>query len=362
MANKRTKKTTTRLEGTTTTIHEAMMVDPLYDTPPSRAVRPTEHPSVKRRAQVMENKTMKATNKPPAEVPVIEHEPEVEDYEGSGIDLPELDMEPAVADGPSDLDDQFPGAVQMAFIGAGQGGGRIAEAFHKLGYARVCVVNTTDQDLRALDVPGKLVIGNNRGGAGKDPESGKAAVAESAEDIMDLMMRCWGQGVEQVWICVGAGGGCISGDSLLFTTFCGVERLDVLYEKLKADYPVWRDPSGSFFIDTSELGVCTVGWSPAGFGLHPVARVWKHSVPREEQRAVRLTSGALVETSAKHPFARVRSGNVEWTRADVLNVGDVVLSGSSGEWPFKGNYTTLAGVQVDASVGWFLGAICGDGF
>lgn len=146
----------------------------------------------------------KRPKKAPAPAPEVEPE---NSYEGSAIDLPDLDMEPMVEEGQSQLEDQFDTAVRMAFIGAGQGGGRIAEAFHKLGYARVCAVNTTDQDLRALDVPGKLVIGNNRGGAGKDPESGRAAVAESAEDIMDLMMRCWGEGVEQVWICVGAGGG-----------------------------------------------------------------------------------------------------------------------------------------------------------
>lgn len=185
---KRTKKTTTRKRGSTTTTHRAEDVDPLYDTPPPRAQRPAEHPAVKKARAKAE-------------------EPEPEPENSTGIDLPDLDMEPMVDEGPADLEDQFDTAIRMAFIGAGQGGGRIAEAFHKLGYARVCGVNTTDQDLSALDIPGKLVIGNNRGGAGKDPEQGRLAAVESAEDIMDLLMRCWGEGVEQVWVCVGAGGG-----------------------------------------------------------------------------------------------------------------------------------------------------------
>jgi cell division GTPase FtsZ len=196
MAKQRTpQKATTRKGGKTTTTHSSQQVDPLYDTPPPRAARPAEHPAVKTRA------------KAPAELPEVE-EPDLENsYEGTGIDLPDLDMEPQVEEGDVQLEDQFDTAVRMAFVGAGQGGGRIAEAFHKLGYARVCAVNTTDQDLRPLDIPGKLVIGKNRGGAGKDPEQGRAAAVESAEDIMDLLMRCWGQGVEQVWVCVGAGGG-----------------------------------------------------------------------------------------------------------------------------------------------------------
>jgi cell division GTPase FtsZ len=126
----------------------------------------------------------------------------------SGIDLPEIDTEPHVAkeDGPQ-REDAFESAVRMAFIGAGQGGGRIAEAFKKLGYGRVCAVNTTNQDLEGLEIDFKLVIGRDRGGAGKDPEQGRLAARESAEDIMDLMMRSWGEGVEQIYICVGAGGG-----------------------------------------------------------------------------------------------------------------------------------------------------------
>jgi cell division GTPase FtsZ len=139
----------------------------------------------------------------PAAPPAPPQTPE----EGTGIELPELDFEPSVREEEAERDDPFESAIRMAFIGTGQGGGRIAEAFFELGYARCCAVNTTNQDLTGLKIPAKLVIGNNRGGAGKDPEQGRLAADESAEDIMDLMMRSWGPGVEQVYICVGTGGG-----------------------------------------------------------------------------------------------------------------------------------------------------------
>ncbi len=105
-------------------------------------------------------------------------------------------------------EDLFDSAMRLAFIGAGQGGGRIAQAFYDLGYRRVCAVNTTDQDLESLTIEKKLVIGGGaRGGAGKDPKEGETAAKESFEDIMDLMLRSWGERVEQVYVCVGAGGG-----------------------------------------------------------------------------------------------------------------------------------------------------------
>lgn len=103
--------------------------------------------------------------------------------------------------------DAFDSAVQMAFVGAGQGGGRIAQSFYDMGYRRVCAVNTTQQDLSSLTIADQLVIGRNRGGAGKDPEQGKLAAKESYEEIMDLLNRSWGEGVEQMFVCVGAGGG-----------------------------------------------------------------------------------------------------------------------------------------------------------
>ena len=131
----------------------------------------------------------------------------------TGVELPDDDMDQAMLVAEPELthDDGFRSAIKMAFLGAGQGGGRIAQSFHDLGYARCCAVNTTNQDLESLDMPAKLVIGNDRGGAGKDPEEGKLAAKESFEDIIDLLMRSWGERVETAYICVGAGGGSGSG-------------------------------------------------------------------------------------------------------------------------------------------------------
>ena len=134
------------------------------------------------------------------------------DDDGSGVAIPEYDYAYQPKTEPTTVEDDFAGghtasAIRMAFIGAGQGGGRIAQSFHDFGYRRVCVCNTTSQDMESLTIPDKLIIGNDRGGAGKDPEEGKLAAQESYEDLMDLMMRSFGEGVEHIYICVGGGGG-----------------------------------------------------------------------------------------------------------------------------------------------------------
>lgn len=154
----------------------------------------------------------KRHQQPPNPDPLYaEHKPT--STRSSALDLPELGFETeSVPTREDQHEDEFESAVRMAFVGTGQGGGRIAQAFWDMGYRRVCCLNTTDQDLADLTIPNKLVIGSGpRGGAGKDPNEGEAAAKESFEDVMDLMLRSWGEGVEQIYVSVGAGGGSGSG-------------------------------------------------------------------------------------------------------------------------------------------------------
>jgi len=157
-------------------------VDPLYNAPTAKKKAPAPEP----------------------EKPALKVQPA---QPSTGIDIPDTDLGYKGKKKESRKDAFGDSAITMAFVGAGQGGGRIAQAFFDMGYKRVCAVNTTDQDLSSLTIEAKLVIGRNRGGAGKDPEQGKLAAKESYEEIMDLLQRSWGEGVEQMFVCVGAGGG-----------------------------------------------------------------------------------------------------------------------------------------------------------
>jgi cell division GTPase FtsZ len=147
------------------------------------------------------------------------------------VDLPDMDEDLGAED--AELKDEFESAVNMAFIGAGQGGGRVAQAFYDMGYRRVCAINTTNQDLDPLTIPSKLLIGEDRGGAGKDPEQGRLAARESYEDIMDLLMRSWGEDVEQMYVCVGAGGGSGTGSWEVI-----VEAMDEYGKSTNVEKPV----------------------------------------------------------------------------------------------------------------------------
>ena len=143
------------------------------------------------------------------------------------ISLPEIPL-PTVEDKKDDIKDECDVAFKFAFIGAGQGGSRIAETFYDFGYRKVAVLNTAQQDLNTIKkVPHKLCIGE--GGAGKDPSFAKKVFASKKEDVVDFMRYSFGETLDRIFVCAGAGGGTGSG-----TVTSLVDAARELQETLKA--------------------------------------------------------------------------------------------------------------------------------
>ncbi len=122
------------------------------------------------------------------------------------IIMPDVLIPPAQEDNTKNvIEDEVEVAFRFAFVGAGQGGSRIAETFHKLGYRRTCVINTAQQDLNTINLENKLCFGE--GGAGKSPDVAAEAYREKGEDILDFMKRSFGDEIDRIFVCAGAGGG-----------------------------------------------------------------------------------------------------------------------------------------------------------
>jgi len=122
---------------------------------------------------------------------------------------------------PESVTDEKKVAVKFGIIGAGQGGGQLADAFWQLGYRRVAVVNTTTRDMQRLQIPeANRHILKSEGGAGKDPAVGKKAVEAETEELMRLIQGAFKKDLEHILICVGAGGGTGSGSALPLIKIC----------------------------------------------------------------------------------------------------------------------------------------------
>jgi len=113
--------------------------------------------------------------------------------------------EPPQSEKPEPKDKDAVG-FKFGFIGAGQGGGKLAETFSQIGYARVGVINTADQDLATINVPNKMKFGEQQG-AGKNREFAKQAFLNSKEDVVDFIKSSVGTDIDRIFVTVGAGGG-----------------------------------------------------------------------------------------------------------------------------------------------------------
>lgn len=134
----------------------------------------------------------------------------------------EFDFDSLLAD-PSDavevkepVRDTVNHAVRIGFIGAGQAGCNLVDAFYrKCGYRRCIVFNSTGTDTRGLDIPENYhVLAEGFNGAGKDRAVGEAAVDASTTTLSQVMADRFGSDTEYVLICTSGGGGTGSGSAI----------------------------------------------------------------------------------------------------------------------------------------------------
>jgi cell division GTPase FtsZ len=124
---------------------------------------------------------------------------------GVDISLPDIPIPTAQDEEKKIVKDDVEVAFKFSFVGAGQGGCRIAETFSRLGYRKIAAINTAVQDLNTVKLDNKLCIGG--GGAGKDPQKATKIYEKKEEDVLDFLRYSFGDEFDRTFVCVGAGGG-----------------------------------------------------------------------------------------------------------------------------------------------------------
>jgi len=130
---------------------------------------------------------------------------EEEDMPIISTDLEEFEIEEFEDES---IEDKSGGALKFGFIGIGQCGSRIAEAFCHLGYSKCFIINTALQDMDKNTVPNKMLIQleGMAGGAGKDMEIARRTMESDKDGIYNKMRNLFGE-VDHIFICAGLGGG-----------------------------------------------------------------------------------------------------------------------------------------------------------
>ena len=98
-------------------------------------------------------------------------------------------------------------AINLAVIGVGQAGSRIAELMGKKGYD-VGVINTSPQDLEYIKVPNekKLLLQGSLGGTGKDLDLGRQIFEDSEQECGNFISSVLGDN-DMLYLAISGGGG-----------------------------------------------------------------------------------------------------------------------------------------------------------
>ncbi|HHV62448.1 MAG TPA: TSCPD domain-containing protein [Firmicutes bacterium] len=162
-----------------------------------------------------------------------------------------------------------------------------------------------------------------------------------------------------------SGGGCVAGDTHVYTTFCGVEEIGTLYERVRALGIPEMVEQDHRIMDISQLGIRTFALNPATgrFETRAITHMWKWDVPAEHQYTVHCSDGTTVTTSSWHPFFVLTEKGIEERRAEKLRPGDILIAPNTSiqaAWPFTAP-VEVEGIQLDESMAWLVGYFLGDG-
>jgi len=200
--------------------------------------------------------------------------------------------------------------TKIKIVGAGGAGNNTVTRLMEAGIRDVetIAINTDALQLLNSKAHRKLLIGKNttRGlGAGANPQIGMEAAQESKEEIKEVL-----DGADLVFLTCGLGGGCLRGDSLIYTNPDGPVRID----SIKPGSFVYSLENGKLVKKRVLAAMKT--------GIKKVLEV--------------KTNNNTIYASYDHPFLKVvpikpdKKGRffrfkLEWAPAESLKVGDRVV-------------------------------------
>ncbi len=160
------------------------------------------------------------------------------------------------------------------------------------------------------------------------------------------------------------GGGCISEDARVWSTFCGIEPIGTLFARATADGRAGITQGSGVAYDVSDLNIQTASMDPktGQTGLKQVTHVWKYNVPANQQIIVETRQGTKVQTSSWHPFMVLKGTEIVEVEAENLKSGEIILGPEKGDkyWPWQ-EFRQVGSLTVDEDIAWLIGFTLGDG-
>jgi adenosylcobalamin-dependent ribonucleoside-diphosphate reductase len=162
-----------------------------------------------------------------------------------------------------------------------------------------------------------------------------------------------------------SGGGCVAGDAHVHTTFCGVETIERLYQRVRARGVEELVEEDHRIMDIRHLDIRTLALDADTGKFEPkqVTHLWKWDVPAEKQITVRCEDGSEVTSSEWHPFMVLTPEGIVEKRADELKAGERLVSPNRSvrdSWPVH-DLRKVGDTPVDEGLAWFAGCFAAAG-
>lgn len=160
------------------------------------------------------------------------------------------------------------------------------------------------------------------------------------------------------------GGGCIRKGSRVFSTFCGSEAIDKLYNYFENESNVIEENDAHYVdITNQNIQVPSFDKNTGAMLFKQVQKIWKYDLPSEKTFKVHGEGNYIAETSEWHPFFIFENGKIVEKRTDELKSGDLLLISNPSlkeNWPYKEHWN-FDGIILDDDMAWLTGLFSTEG-
>jgi len=156
------------------------------------------------------------------------------------------------------------------------------------------------------------------------------------------------------------GGGCIRKGSKVITSFCGIEEIDKIYEKifLKGYKEEIYSPNAKY-IDINNLNIFTLSFNSKTYKYEKdkINNIWKYNIPKGKSYTIVLEGNTEITTSEWHPFVVYNNGKIIEKEAKDIKVGDLIVGPNESlieNYLFENNKDEIS-IDLSYLIGYFLG-------